>query len=302
MAQSRPESAHFDPTRVVEGSTISRPDCAVLEAAHTAIWVELGRDSACLRYYAAGLKAGGNPIAMIWLHGDVLGPNGRNADRRQSGFGPAEMVALEQGLAARFGLPSVFIGRPGAYGSAGKHHAMRGRLVEARLIEAALDGLKARYGMGALALGGHSGGATLVAEMLARRDDLRCAVIASGAASYRAYLEARGLIRPGEALTRFDPSASPDRVPVDRARRIFVIGDPRETNVPFAAQRQYFEGLVSRGHAAWLVPLERATDARHHDLVDFGETANGLCAAGADTEAILTTLRAMPDQPARLTN
>jgi hypothetical protein len=91
-------------------------------------------------------------------------------------------------------------------------------------------------------------------------------------------------------------------VPADPKRRIFIIGDPRETNVPFAAQKRYFEGLTSRGHAAWLVPLERATDARHHDLIDFGETANGLCAAGASTEAIIGTLNGMPEQRPRLTN
>jgi pimeloyl-ACP methyl ester carboxylesterase len=304
LGQSLPESADFDPRKVVEGSVITRQDCAVLERNHTAIWVEAGGDQACLRYYAAGLAAAPqpNPIAAIWLHGDVLGPSGGNADRRQSGFGPSEMVALEQRLVARFGVPSIFIGRPGAYGSSGKHHAMRGRPVEAALIAAALDGIKARYSIQSLALGGHSGGGTLVAEMLARRQDLRCAVISSGAASYRAYLEARGLLRPGEALTRFDPSASLDKVAADPGRRIFVIGDPRETNVPFSSQRLFFDGLVQRGHAAWLLPLERATDARHHDLIDFGETANEMCAAGASTADILAVLRAMPDQQHRLTN
>ena len=103
-------------------------------------------------------------------------------------------------------------------------------------------------------------------------------------------------------MDRFDPYDSMDRIPADPARRIFVIGDPRETNVPFATQRLYFDGLVARHHAAWLVPLQRARDARHHDLVDFGEVATGMCAAGAPTQGILDTLDAMPEPPARLTN
>lgn len=304
IAQSLPEKDPFDPVAVVNGINISRSECAALEKKETAIWVEAAGQKACLRYYAAGLKSApsSNDIAALWLNGDVLGPRGHDARKRQSGFGPTEMVALEQSLSGRFGVPSIFLGRPGTYGSAGKHFTIRGRPIEAALVNAALDGLKKRYGIGTWALGGHSGGGTLVAEMLARRNDLRCATISSGASAYRAYLQARGLIKPGEALTRFDPYTSLDKIPADPARRIFVIGDPREKNAPFLTQKLYFDGLAARGHAAWLIPLERAIDARHHDLVDFGETANEMCAAGAATSKIIATLNAMPEQPPRKTN
>mgnify|MGYP001806210363 CR=1 FL=1 len=304
FAQSVAETDQFDPVAVVNGIDISRSECAVLEKNETAIWVEVAGQGSCLRYYAAGLKPapGPNPVAAIWLNGDVLGPKGQNADKRQKGFGPTEMVALEQGLSARFHVPSIFLGRPGTYGSAGKHYTTRGRPIEAALVDAALDGLGKRYGIQSWALGGHSGGGTLVAEMLARRNDLRCAVISSGASAYRAYLEARGLIKKDEQLTRFDPYDSLDKVPSDPARRIFIIGDPREKNVPFSAQTQFYQGLTARGHAAWLIPLERATDSRHHDLVDFGETATEMCAAGASTDDIIKTLEQMPEQKPRLTN
>jgi pimeloyl-ACP methyl ester carboxylesterase len=199
-------------------------------------------------------------------------------------------------------VPAILLGRPGTYGSGGKHCTIRGRQIKADLVNAALDGLKKRYGIRAWALGGHSGGGTLVAEMLARRDDLRCAVISSGASAYRAYLQARGLLKPGEKLTRFDPYEALDSIPADPQRRIFVIGDPRETNVPFSARKRYFEGLRARGHAAWLIPLERAKDSRHHDLVDFGELADGMCAAGESTEAIIYALRTLPEPPPRLSN
>ena len=303
-AQSVPETAHFDPVAVVEGITIDDKSCAALEARHTAIRVDAGGTTACLRYFAAGLQPapGPNPTVMVWLNGDVLGPNGRNAERRQSGFGPVDMVALEERLSVRFAIPSIFLARPGTYGSAGKHYVMRGRPIEADLVAAALDALKSRYRIGNFALAGHSGGGTLVAEMLARRSDLECAVISSGAAAYRAYLEARGLLKPDDRLTRFDPLDSLQEVPADPQRRIFVIGDPRETNVPFSAQALYFERLAGRGHAAWLVPLERARDPRHHDLVDFAEVANGMCAGGAGTEQIIESLRSLPEPPPRLSN
>ncbi|RYG13593.1 MAG: alpha/beta hydrolase [Burkholderiales bacterium] len=303
-SQSHPEPNQFDPVAVVNGIEIDRAKCDDLAARDTAIWVQVKGQSRCIRYYAAGLKRapGPNAVAALWMNGDVLGPKGNNADKRQKGFGPTKMVALEKRFSERYGVPAIYLGRPGTYGSAGKHFTTRGRPIEADLIEAALNGIKQRYGIRSWALGGHSGGGTMVAEMVARRNDLRCAVISSGASAYRAYLEARGLLKPREALTRFDPYASLNKVAVAPDRRIFVIGDPRETNVPFSAQKMYFEGLASRGHAAWLVPLRKATDARHHDLVDFGETALGLCASGASTDRIVDTLRAMPEQPARLTN
>lgn len=304
FSQSRASDDMFDPVAVVNGIQIGRAACAKLEREETAIWVETNGQTACLRYYAAGLRPAPaqNPIAAIWLNGDVLGPGGKNADKRQKGFGPAVMIEQEKRLFARFNVPSIFLGRPGTYGSSGKHHTMRGRPIEANLVYAALDALKRRYNIQSWSLGGHSGGGTLVAEMLARRNDLRCAIISSGASAYRAYLVARGLAKPGDVLTRFDPYTSLNRVPVDAGRRIFMIGDPREKNVPFSAQKLYFDGLVARGYAAWLIPLERATDARHHDLVDFGETATEMCAAGASTDSVIGTLKAMPDQPSRLTN
>jgi pimeloyl-ACP methyl ester carboxylesterase len=298
QAQSRPEAKSFDPAAVVAGIAIDKRQCAAFEGTETAIWV----DGYCLRYYAAGLAQRANPIATLWLNGDILGPKGDNADKRQKGIGPATMTAQMDALSRRFGVPAIFLGRPGTYGSAGKHHAMRGRKIEADLIAAAIDALKSRYGIREWELGGHSGGGTLVGEMLARRDDLRCAVISSGAVAYRAYLEARGLIKPGATLTRFDPYVSLDSVPKNPARRVFVIGDPRETNVPFATQKLYYDGLVARGHTATLIPLARASDARHHDLVDFAETALGLCAGGASDDAIVRALSTLPDPPPRVTN
>lgn len=303
-AQSRSSGEMFDPIEVVNGIEINRRTCEKLEADHTAVWVDIAGGGHCLRYYAAGLKPAGipNPIAAIWLNGDVLGPTGRNADKRQKGYGPSTMITQELELFRKFGVPSIFLARPGTYGSSGKHYTMRGRPLEATVVNAAIDAIVERYGIGSLSLGGHSGGGTLVAELLARRRDLLCAVISSGAAAYRAYLEARGLAKPEVALSRFDPYESLDRIPHSSERRVFVIGDPRETNVPFSTQALYYDGLASRGHAAWLVPLERAADARHHDLVDFGETAMGMCAAGSDSGTVVDTLNSMPDPPPRRTN
>ncbi|NUB23911.1 alpha/beta hydrolase family protein [Azospirillum brasilense] len=303
-AQSQPSAERFSNAAVTGGVTITRKACAALEAQHTAAWVEVDGRGECLRYYAAGLRPapGPNPIAAAWMHGDIMGTKPTSVGH-QEGLGVASMIDQERALAERFGIPFLFLARPGAYGSSGRFWTTRHTPREAALMNALLDVLKARYGVAEWALGGHSAGGTLTAEFLARRHDLRCAVISSGAPAYRAYLEARGL---RTLLARpqgwFDPAASLDRIPPDPERRVFVIGDPRETNIPFDTQRGYFDALTARGHAAWLVPLERAPAPRHHSLVDFGETALGLCGSSADSGQIVATLKAMPDQRERISN
>lgn len=302
VAQSRVGAGDFDPAAVVRGIEIDPATCADLVAHHTAVRVNVQGRGLCLRYYAAGLTAGENRTVAVWMNGDVLGPKGNDAAKHQADIGPAAMVAQVAALSARYDVAVVFLGRPGTYGSEGRHHTMRGRPLEAQAVAAALDALKAEWRIGSFVLAGHSGGGTLVAEMLTRRADIGCAVVSSGASAYRAYLETRGLIRPGAPIDRFDPLASVARIPTDPDRRIFVLGDPRETNVPFATQKLWAETVAARGHAVTLVPLERATDGRRHGLVDFAETGMGMCAAGAPTAAIVETLRAMPDQPERITN
>lgn len=304
QSQSQPSAERFSNAVVTEGIAITRQACAALEAQETAAWVEVEGRGECLRYYAAGLRPapGPNPIAAAWMHGDIMGTKPTSVGH-QEGLGVAAMIDQERALSERFGIPFLFLARPGAYGSSGRFWTTRHTPREAALMNALLDVLKARYGVRAWALGGHSAGGTLTAEFLARRHDLRCAVISSGAPAYRAYLEARGL---RTVLARpqgwFDPAESLDRIPPDPGRRVFVIGDPRETNIPFHTQRHYFDVLAARGHAAWLVPLERAPAPRHHSLVDFGETALGLCGSGTDTGRILATLKAMPNQRDRISN
>lgn len=185
----------FDPAAAVGGVTISRDACTAYEKQESAVWVTIGNTGYCLRYYAAGLKSapGSNPIVAGWLHGDIMGRHEVAATKHMGGLGVDAMIDQETELSQRFGVPFIFLARPGSYGSAGRHFTMRSRIVEADLVNAEIDALKARYGIQSWALGGHSGGGTLTAEMLARRNDIRCAVISSGAAAFRDYLRAHGL-------------------------------------------------------------------------------------------------------------
>lgn len=131
---------------------------------------------------------------------------------------------------------------------------------------------------------------------------MQCAVLSSAAAAYRERLKQRGFTNRLKAEVFFDPYDALDRVPRQPDRQVFVLADPRETNIPFSTQKLYFDGLRSRGHVAWMLPLEKALAPKYHSLVDFGEAATGMCANGTPAETILQTLRRMPPQSSRIMN
>ena len=301
LAQSQPDDEMFDPVKVINGTQISLEACKEMEARQTAVWVSVESEGYCLRYYAAGLKADGpNPLAVAWMPGDVMG--GPKGVRHQAGLGVAAMIEQSQEQFSRYGVPFIFLGRPGTYGSAGKHYDIRHTPLEAKLMASAIDTLKSRYHISRWVLGGHSGGGTLAAEFLAQRRDLQCVVLSSPAAAYRARLKARGWVSRLKTEVFFDPYDSLIQIPDQPARRIFLISDPRDSNIPFSTQELYFNGLKLHGHAAWLVPLRKARGPTYHGLVDFGQAAEGMCASGMATDVMLQTLRAMPMQSDRISN
>ncbi|WP_234908713.1 alpha/beta fold hydrolase [Rhizobium rhizogenes] len=301
MAQSMPDDEMFDPAKVIAGIQIDRSECQEMEARQTAVWVSVEGKGYCLRYYAAGLnQKGENPVVAAWMPGDVMG--GPKSVGHQEGIGVATMIEQSKSLSDRYSVPWIFLARPGSYGSSGKHYTIRHKPLEAKLMAAQIDALKARYHIGRWALGGHSGGGTLAAEFLARRNDLQCVILSSAAAAYRERLKQRGFAGRLKTEVFFDPYDALDQIPKQPDRRVIMLADPRETNIPFSTQKLYFDGLKLRGHTAFMLTLKKAAAPKYHSLVDFGEAATGMCANGTETDAIFRTLRAMPPQSNRITN
>lgn len=294
----------FHGADVVHGITISRDQCRAFEAADTAVWVTVGGESSCLRYYAFGLRPSsvGNPVAVGWLHGDVVGSSHpTNADKHQKGLGVAAMIDQERSLSGRYHVPFVFLARPGAYGSAGYHPATTSTKREADLVAAQVAAITARYEIKGWVFGGHSGGGTMVGELLARRDDIRCAVISSGAPAHTAYLEAHD---DAAAIAPSDLNAIDDvaRIPRTGPLRVIVMGDPRDKNVVFPVQSLYYDALKSHGVDAALWPLERGLPPEFHSLVSLAEAATGLCAEGRSSQDIKKVLEGMSSQGPRVSN
>lgn len=141
-AQSQPDPELFDGAKVVKGVSINRETCARFEREQTAVWVEADGDAQCLRYYAFGLDPRRpNPRAVGWMQGDVVGGPESVRARHQEGLGVTSMIAQMRHLSERYGAPFVFIARPGAYGSSGKHEPTTSTRHEAALVQAQMDAI-----------------------------------------------------------------------------------------------------------------------------------------------------------------
>ncbi|MBM3556505.1 MAG: hypothetical protein FJX47_13240 [Alphaproteobacteria bacterium] len=134
-----------------------------------------------------------------------------------------------------------------------------------KLVLAAFDELKARYGVERFAISGFSSGGHLVGALLAKRNDIVCAVAASGVLAVRQRIQWRGWVTDITGFSDYyDPITQVDRIPSDANRRIFIIGDPRDINAPFVAQESYAKEVARHGHAVWLMKAEGVDRARHY--------------------------------------
>jgi hypothetical protein len=133
----------------------------------------------------------------------------------------------------------------------------------------------------------------VVGALLARRQDVECAVLTSAVVAVRARADARRW--PADvtgARTFFDPIEHVQEIKAEPALRIFVVGDPRDTNVPFATQALYQEALNSRGLDAYLLKAT-GRGQEHHDIDRWARRIAIWCAQGLATDDIVPQV--MPD-------
>ena len=123
----------------------------------------------------------------------------------------------------------ILLARPGMDGASGDHAQDRHSVREVMFVDDALTQLRARLGFGPLALAGFSSGGTLAANLLARRDDVRCAVLAS------APLDLAGFLRRADGTVAEHVATRGDLADPLRSARllrstatVWVIGDARD--------------------------------------------------------------------------
>ena len=257
-------SQPFSEGQLLSGTSASSETCS---RATGAFWVVDDGRGDCIRTYQSGFANGSNPRVIVFFHGDLIaGVRGKTpvtlVDRSYPQSTPDQMQASNDSFAKAAALPFVQVARPGAFGSSGDH-LLRRRPREVRLVNAALDALKAVHAVQTFYIAGQSGGGHNAAALLALRRDIACAVIASAPASTRVYDMARGFtVPPGQF---FDPAEHVGNIASSSPPRIFILGDPRDTVVSFSSQRDYFERLTQVGLPTRLL-IGKAQPPKHHEL------------------------------------
>lgn len=286
----------FPPSEVVSGKQIPQDQC---EATRDAVWVTHAEGTECIRYYPSS-NAKGAKVAALFFHGDNL--DGRTV----IGYGqyrPSKLRKMADDLARVNRVPYVIVARPGVYGSSGRH-SQRRKLREYLSINAAVDAIKAQLGLERVHLGGQSGGAATVGALLTLgRDDVVCAVASSG--PFDALARARdqlSLSRTGwngcdttGVCGIYNVIDHVDGVKRSDFRRIFIIGDPQDSNTAFKYQAAFAEKLKATGHDVTLAE-GNALGSTHHSLTHMSNRTLGWCNAGLDSARIAEMIRA--DTPA----
>lgn len=274
---------NFTADALVRGTFATKQDCATIPQA---VWAPLDSgDAECIRYWASGLLAGAtDPRALIYIPSDQL-----TFDQPAPGYtnlNPEKLQALVDEMAARAGVPLILLARPGTFGSSGEHKQRR-RVLEPRLLSKALDELKTRFGIRELTLVGLSGGGHIVASLLGWRSDIICAVPTSSVSSPRLRWEdmgrttdLTGYADSYEPLPHLKPGVTNPRL------RVFVLGDPKDSNVKWSTQLPLATRLKDLGVDVDVLTGE-GSDGQRHALGASGRLIGSLCLLDRPTREIL---------------
>ena len=256
----------------------------------TRVFVRTKYGTECVEFYTSPMPKDVS-VAVFNFHGDFVETvlNSPNGGRSIMGH----LNRSADAAAAKYGIPFINISRPGVLLSTGNHFKRR-EPKEFASMNAAIDMIKERYGIEKIALAGQSGGGSIVGGLLALgRTDIVCAVPGSGAfdlpqlAGLRAQIAGKPYTeedRKRYSARFFSPAENVQHVVADAARRIFVIGDPRDQNTYFVQQREFAERLQTAGHHARVL-YAPAADKLRHGVTQFAVDVAGLCAIGtSDTE------------------
>ncbi|MDI1275085.1 hypothetical protein [Polaromonas sp.] len=267
---------------VVRGVKATAAQCASVP---NAVWAQPeGERGECLRYWHAGLKDGANPRALFFFAGDLLAQD-IVVDKTYAGMTPAKVQAVIDTVPQRFGVPYIFIGRPGTFGSSGSHKERR-RQPEARLVSAAIDEIKKRHGIEEISIAGLSGGGHVVASLLGYRSDVVCAVPTSAVSSPSMRMKLRGWTVDATGYSdSYEPIEHLNKTRMNPGLRVFVLGDPADTNVPWAVQTALADRLQAMGVQAQILKAEGVGPERHI-IVSSALLIGALCTLNQTTEDI----------------
>ena len=277
---------------LISGATATEAGCRALP---DGLWVNARDRRECLRFGASGMQ-GPARTALVYVPGDPGGVSYRFAGGRPYVERASEHYELspetrdygaEALSGAMGGMPVVLMARPGMHGSSGNHARDRHTVAEVELMDSALTALRERYGFQDFALFGFSSGGPVVANLLARRSDIRCAVIGSAPLDLALFYQRQDGMTPDYFAMRNGEFADPMRTvrSIRSAAPIFVIGDRRDRSVPASAWDSWVAAARKAGlhvHSAEIAGLERpelgGTVEMHHQTSSRGMEVAQACA------------------------
>ncbi|WP_181301137.1 prolyl oligopeptidase family serine peptidase [Bosea sp. 124] len=257
----------------MEGTQADERKCAEQEGA---VWVSHKLGTECLATYASHPAPKPDQVPpealVIYLHGDHLSGGKSLGDYEK--ITPETLVRNMRRQSFKPGVVYLLLARPGVFGSSGDHKQRR-RAKEFHSIAAAIETLRERYRRPSIVVVGQSGGSAAIGAVLTLgARNIACAVMGSGVYAVNARAEFRRRLlgqpsRPGCDVTGYcDAYESIDHIASivrDPARRLIVVGDPRDQNTPFALQLDWVERLRKAGHGVEVVETEgRGPD--HHGV------------------------------------
>lgn len=266
---------------------LTRPECV---GTGDRIWLAHNSGNDCVTVIVpSALKGEGktSETAIIFIDGDVPveDQNATGDERTRRTY-----ATITETLTAKFTTPVLVLARPGVLGSSGAHN-YGGRRDDVTVMDAAVDELKRRYGIKRLVMAGQSGGSRMIAQLLVLgRRDINCAVLGSGAYD-TPNVSTNIMGDPGKRY--LVPMRHASEIQAVRDRRIFVVGDPKDTVTPFREQKAWADKLVELNHHAILVETEARGDKNHGASRQTLEAA-GLCAKGAPDSEIITAAKRAP--------
>ncbi|EAB6717722.1 alpha/beta fold hydrolase [Salmonella enterica subsp. enterica] len=280
---------NFTAYEALNGATATQEDCAGLDPA---LWVSTADGAACMRYYSHGLAAS-NKVVLVYLSGDVILRTAKGVRFVSPAYISKSPESLTTEMAAwseQAGAPTVYLARPGIYGSSGDHN-LRRRKAEVDLLDAALDRLRERYSIENFILVGHSGGGHLAAALLNRRSDIKAMVSSSGMLAVKRAmitLDRQWKIHPRllyDVRDFYDPVDDVEQIRKNPRPRIFILSDPEDRSVPFYSQLYYVKRLRGVGQKPVHI-YAQATDKAHHVLVDQARLIAAMLAQDATDREI----------------
>jgi hypothetical protein len=259
---------------MLRGITMTRPQC---DAIAQTVWVNVSGRDFCVRYYLS--TAGGEAARpVVFIQGDYFG---RLDPKTWSWADPSDakdintddLMKMADGFSKLAKTTAIYLARIGVEGTSGNHTA-RKTVLELRLMNAALDAIKQRYGFEGFHLVGQSGGSKLVAGLIGIRRDIACAVAGSGPLAIGAGPKSAD---PGR--TFFDVTQNIPAIAQNRSLRLLLVTDPEDKRVPIDQQAGFVDKLRQAGRQIPEFFVE-ATDDDHHGVVIYSELVAAGCVLG----------------------